>query len=148
MIDTPEQAGREDWTTPIRARFPMARSAAFGCRKGWAPIVTRMLERLEETVAHQPTAFRRGLKIEGIREKFGVLSVYLSKLETPEVQAVVDEAKAAALVTCEVCAAPGRLAERRAWTSVKCDAHENWTRFDDAVTIDRRGDSPVGCRRG
>ncbi|HEY7373758.1 MAG TPA: hypothetical protein VIF57_16475 [Polyangia bacterium] len=58
------------------------------------------------------------------------LATYLSKA-TPEVQAVVDEAQAEALVTCEVCGAPGRLAERRGWISVKCDAHENWTRFDE-----------------
>ena len=35
-----------------------------------------------------------------------------------------------AVSVCEVCGAPGRLADRRGWISVKCDAHENWTRFD------------------
>jgi hypothetical protein len=116
---------------PLRARFPMAKSADFGCFKGWQTIVTRMLERLEAASAQQPAAFRRGLKIDGIRQKFGALSVYLSKVPTSEVQAVLDQAQAASLITCEVCGAPCRLAERRAWTSVKCDAHENWTRFDD-----------------
>jgi hypothetical protein len=131
MISSAEQPRRDDWKAPLRARFPRAKSADFGCFKGWESIVTRMLERLEATIAQEPAAFRRGLKIDGIRQKFGMLSVYLSKVPTPEVQAVLDETLAASLVTCEVCGAPGRLAERRAWISVKCDAHENWTRFDD-----------------
>jgi transcription elongation factor Elf1 len=65
-----------------------------------------------------------------MREKFGVLSVYLSKIPPPEVQAILDEAHAAALVTCEVCGAQGRMADRHGWMSVKCDAHENWSPAD------------------
>jgi hypothetical protein len=47
----------ERWSTanetsgPIRARFPIANSAGIECFKGWQPILTRMLERLEATVA-------------------------------------------------------------------------------------------------
>ena len=130
MISTPEQPRSDDWTAPLRARFPMAKSAEFGCFKGWQFVVTGMLEKLEATVAQQRAASGRGLKIEGIREKFGVLSVYLSKVPTPEVQAILDEANAAAMVTCEVCGAPGRMADRHGWMSVKCDAHENWSPAD------------------
>lgn len=108
----------------------MAKSIGIGCFKGWQPILTRMFERLEATIAQQRAAARRGFKITEIRQKFGTLTVYFSKA-TPEVQAVVDEAQAASMVTCEVCGSPGRLAERRGWISVKCDAHENWSRFDD-----------------
>jgi hypothetical protein len=132
MISTPEQPRSDDWTAPLRARFPMAQSVGIACFKGWQPILTRLLERLEATIAQQPAATRRGFKIKEIRQKFGTLTVYLSKAP-PEVQAVLDEAHAASMVTCEVCGAPGRLADRRGWTSVKCDAHENWTRFDDIV---------------
>ncbi|HXU04920.1 MAG TPA: hypothetical protein VN903_28355 [Polyangia bacterium] len=95
-----------------------------------------MLERLEAAIPHQPAAFRRGLKVKGMREKFGLLSVYLSKVPTPEVQAILDEADAAAMVACEVCGAPGRMADRHGWMSVKCDAHENWCvadGFDDGL---------------
>jgi len=45
--------------------------------------------------------------------------------------AAIDEAQNAANVTCEVCGAPGELAERRGWISVKCSRHANWSRFDD-----------------
>ena len=136
MMSISEQPRRDDWKAPLRARFPIAKSAGIECFKGWQPILTRMLERLESAVAQQPAAFRRGLKVKGIREKFGVLSVYLSKIPTPEVQAILDEAHAAAMVTCEVCGAPGRMADRHGWMSVKCDAHENWAPadgFDDGL---------------
>jgi hypothetical protein len=82
MISTPEQPRRDDWTAPLRTRFPMAISAGFECFQGWQPIVIRMLERLEAMVAQQPAAFRRGLKVEGIRQKFGALSIYLSKVRS------------------------------------------------------------------
>ena len=130
MVSISDQSRRDDWKAPLRARFPIAKSAGIECFKGWQPILARMLERLEATVGQQPAAFRRGLEVKRIREKFGVLSVYLSKVATPEVQAILDEAHAAAMVTCEVCGAPGRIADRHGWTSVKCDAHQNWSPAD------------------
>ena len=136
MMSISEQPRRDDWKAPLRARFPIAKSAGIECFKGWQPILVHMLERLESTVAQQPAAFRRGLEVKGIREKFGVLSVYLSKVPTPEVQTILDEAHAAAMVTCEVCGAPGRMADRHGWMSVKCDPHENWSpadSFDDGL---------------
>lgn len=130
MISTPERPPGDDWRAPLRARFPMATSIGIGCFKGWQEILTRMFERLEATIAQQPAAAGRGFKIREIRQKFGTLTVYLSNA-TPEVQTVVDKAQAASMVTCEVCGSPGRLAERHGWISVKCDAHEDWSRFDD-----------------
>ncbi|SRR6266508_2612229 len=138
MISTPEQPRSDDWRAPLRARFPMAKSIEIGCFRGWQPILTRLFEGLETTIGRQPAAVRRGFKIREIRQKFGTLTVYLSNVPTPEVQAILDEAQAAAMVACEVCGAPGRLAERRGWVSVKCDAHENWTRFDDIDDGPRR----------
>jgi hypothetical protein len=136
MTSNSEQPRRDDWKTALRARFPMAKSAGIECFKGWQPILARMLERLEAAVPHQPAAFRRDLMVKGMREKFGVLTVYLSKAPTPEVQAILDEAHAAAMVTCEVCGAAGRMADRHGWMSVKCNAHENWAPadgFDDGL---------------
>jgi hypothetical protein len=78
MMSISEQHPRDDWKAPLRARFPIAKSAGIGCFMGWEPILTRMLERLEATIAQQPAGFRHGLEVKGIREKFGVLSVYLS----------------------------------------------------------------------
>lgn len=130
MMIVPKQPRRDDWKAALRGRFPIAKSAGIECFKGWRQIVARMLEWLEATIAQQPADFRRGFKVKGIREKFGVLSVYLSKVPTPEVQAILDEAKHAAMVTCEVCGAPGRMADRHGWLSVKCGAHESWSPAD------------------
>ena len=127
MTSNSEQPRRDDWKTALRARFPIAKSAGIECFKGSQPILARMLERLEATIPHQPPAFRRGLKVKRMREKFGVLTVHLSKVPTPDVQAILDEAHESATVTCEVCGAPGRMADRHGWMSVKCDAHENWS---------------------
>jgi hypothetical protein len=127
---------RDDWKTALRARLPIAKSAGIECFRGWQPILARMLERLEAAAAQQPAAFRRRLEVKGIREKFGVLSVYLSEVPTADVQAILDEAHAAAMVTCEMCGAPGRMADRHGWMSVKCGAHENWSPadgFDDGL---------------
>jgi hypothetical protein len=130
MMTISEQPRRDDWKARLRSRFPIAKGAGIECFKGWQPILARMLERLEATIPHQPAAVRRGLKVKGMREKFGVLTVHLPKGPTPEVQAILDEANAAAMVTCEVCGAPGRMADRHGWMSVKCDAHENWSPAD------------------
>jgi hypothetical protein len=44
-------------------------------------------------------------------------------------RAAIDEAGDTSVVTCEVCDERGRLAERNVFWSVKCAAHENWSRF-------------------
>jgi hypothetical protein len=138
MTSVSKQLRRDDWKAPLRARFPIAGSAGIECFRGWQPVLPRMLECLEATVAGHPAAYRRGLKVEGIREKFGVLSVYLSNEPTPEVQAILDEAYAAAMARCEVFGAPGRMADRHGWTSVKCGNHENWSAADGADGGPRR----------
>ena len=73
MMSISEQPRRDDWKAPLRARFPIAKSAGIECFKGWQPILARMLERLEAAVAQQPAAVGGGLEVKGIREKFGVL---------------------------------------------------------------------------
>ena len=80
-----------------------------------------------------PADRRRDLVVDEIKQKFGSLVVRLSGEHTAETQSAIEEAKRVALVTCEVCGAPGELAERRGWLSVKCAGHQNWTRFDDLI---------------
>jgi hypothetical protein len=47
-------------------------------------------------------------------------------------RAAIDEAEEESIAACEVCSAPGQLADRNGWTSVKCADHENWSRLDGA----------------
>jgi hypothetical protein len=130
MVGLREESPSEDWTDSLRATFPIARTTSFSCFGGWKPIVVRLLERLSLVVQELPSDERRAFKVVEIRQKFGTLTVYLSGGPTPAMWAAIGEASEASMVTCEVCGAPGALADRHGWTSVRCEAHENWSRFD------------------
>jgi len=110
----------------------MARSVGFSCFKGWRPILGRLLERLEAAIEAQPVDAQNEFRLRQIKQKFGTLRVYVSGA-TPEMRAAIDEAEQESAFTCEVCGEPGRLADRNGWTSVKCDAHEDWSRLDGVV---------------
>jgi hypothetical protein len=130
MMGSDEEAQPEEWTASLRARFPIAGSAAFTCFEGWKPILVRLLERLSTIVKELPSDERRTFTVLELRQKFGTLTVYLSEAPTPAMWAAIGEASEASMVTCEVCGAPAALAERHGWISVRCAPHENWSRFD------------------
>jgi len=135
MIGTDGEAPSEHWTDSLRAAFPIARTAGFSCFEGWKPIIVRLLERISLIVKELPSDERRTFAVLEIRQKFGTLTVYLSGGLTPAMSEAIDAAREASMVSCEVCGAAGTLAERRGWTSVKCHAHENWSRFDPRPAI-------------
>lgn len=135
MIGTNQEAPSEHWSDSLRAMFPIARTAGVSCFEGWKPIIVRLLGRLSLVVKELPSDERRTFAVLEIRQKFGTLTVYLSGGPTPAMSEAIDAAREASMVTCEVCGAPGTLAERRGWTSVKCHAHENWSRFDPRPAI-------------
>jgi len=58
------------------------------------------------------------------------LTVYLASEATREMWAALRDAEEMSIATCEVCGAPGRLAERKAWWAARCVAHENWTPYE------------------
>jgi hypothetical protein len=134
MSPSSSTSGFDDWQGALAARYPLARSAGgFGCFGGWFSILAHLFERLEAAAAELPTDRRRDFKVEQIKQKFGSLVVYLSQEGTAEMQAAIAEARSASVITCEVCGAPGDLAERRGWLSVKCPRHENWSHLDEVV---------------
>ena len=135
MVGQHEETPAEHWSDSLRAMFPIARTAGFSCFEGWKPIIVRLLERLSLIEEELPSDERRTFAVVEIRQKFGTLNVYLSGGPTPAMSGAIDAAREASMVTCEVCGAPGTLAERHGWTSVKCDVHENWSRFDPRPTI-------------
>jgi len=100
-------------------------------KEGWRQIMERMYERLEAAIAEQPVEARDSYRIDDIKEKFGTVTVYLDGDKTPEMAAAIEEAREASAITCDVCGAPGTLAERGLvhWMSVRCVAHESWSRF-------------------
>jgi hypothetical protein len=119
-----------DWQTALTVRYPLARSVGFACFGGWQHILARLLDRLEAASIAQPADEPGTFQILDVKQKFGRLTVRLSQEGVPEMQDAVREAEEASVVTCEVCSAPGRLAERNAWWSVRCAKHENWSRLD------------------
>jgi hypothetical protein len=129
----PAEVELGDWQSTLALQYPLARSVGFECFGGWRPILARLLDRLEAATVALPADARGDLFISQIKQKFGRLTVHLSKEGTAEMLAAVREAEEASAVTCEVCSAPGRLAERNAWWSVRCASHENWSRLDGLV---------------
>ena len=126
-------AGGDEWQGALAARYPLARSVGFECFRGWQPILAHLFERLEPAVAEFTADSRGDLHIERIRQKFGRLQVRLSDQGPAEMRAAIEEAENASVVTCEVCGAPGELADRRGWTAVRCARHENWSRLDGLI---------------
>lgn len=134
------------WELEMAARYPLALTEmrwpstpldTFGTEAlarwgieihaGWRAIMERLLHRLEAEIAFQPADQRDRFRIVQIKEKFGRLTVYLESEATPEMRAALRDAEEMSIATCEVCGAPGRLADRKAWWAARCLAHENWT---------------------
>ena len=53
------------------------------CRTGWRQVVERMLDDLERAIAAQPLETRQKFRIVQLKEKFGLLVVYLASAPTP-----------------------------------------------------------------
>jgi hypothetical protein len=97
---------------------------------GWRTIMERLLEGLEAAIVARPAEERDRYRIVQIKEKFGRLTVYLASEPPVEMSALLEAAAEESIVTCEVCGAPGQLAERTAWWATRCPAHGTWTPWD------------------
>lgn len=126
----PAEVEHGDWQSTLALQYPLARSVGFECFGGWRPILARLLDRLEAACVALPAEVRGDFHISQIKQKFGRLAVQLSNKGSAEMLAAVQEAEEVSVVTCEVCSAPGRLAERNAWWSARCAEHGNWSRLD------------------
>jgi hypothetical protein len=146
-----------EWNIAMAAKYPLALSEmrwpsapldSFGaralarwgieCVSGWRHLVDRMLANLETEIAAQPADQRDGFRIVQLKEKFGRLTVYLASVATPEMSRILDEAAEESTRTCDVCSAPGELAERGplGWYAARCPRHESWTPLDESASLD------------
>jgi hypothetical protein len=83
-----------------------------GIGEGWLVIMVKLCERLE-TIAAQ------NFKITGVKPKFGTLRIsYRGGDES--IEQIIDDAKAEALTTCEVCGADGQTLTRNNVNVVRC----------------------------
>jgi hypothetical protein len=144
-LTPPRDRAYASWEVALADRYPLALAemrepsepldswgcgalARWGieCRTGWRQIVERMLDGLERAIAAQTPETRYEFRIVQLKEKFGFLVVYLASAPTPEMRKVIDHATGESKVTCDVCAEPGTLAERRGSQAARRPAHENW----------------------
>ena len=125
MTESPSNAKRwfnPELTTRLVERFPLALADAleaepespFGaygieCGAGWEPVLTELLVQLESEIAAQPEAARVELRVSQIKQKFGMLRVYLRSQRTEAMEQAIEAAVGVAARTCEVCSAPARL---------------------------------------
>jgi len=94
--------------------FPPAYCGA-NCPDGWKDLVLNLLDELEGKC-----------KIAQIKEKFGLLTVYVDLLSSEdklqEVNEAIHKAEEASSKICEVCGAPGKR-DSDGWITVLCEPH-------------------------
>jgi hypothetical protein len=152
-ITLPKDGEYAQWEVALAARFPLALSemrwpsvplgrwdttpaARWGieCGTGWRQIIEHVLGRLEGAIVAEPADRWDDYRIIQIKEKFGALVVYQAGQGTPEMKAAIQDAFEESRRTCDVCGAPGELAEHEiAWWSTRCPAHVAWTPWDDVT---------------
>jgi hypothetical protein len=95
------------------------------CQAGWRGLIEQLLHHLETAIAAEPPERRHDLRIVQMKEKLGRLTVYLAGEGSPVMEAAIKTAAAESVHTCEICAEPGQLAERRGWWAARRPTHEN-----------------------
>lgn len=152
-LDLPADGQYAEWQIDLALRYPLALSemrwpsaplgtmgaralARWGieCKPGWRSILVALLDGLEMEIEAQPLDRRDTYRVVQIKEKFGRLAVYLASDATQAMWDAIDDAGEQSIKVCEVCGAPGVLAERRFFWSVRCQGHENWLPWDGQRT--------------
>jgi len=106
-------------------------------RAGWRGLVERTLARLEAEIAAQPLEQQAQFRVVDIKAKFGRLTIHLEASGTATMEAAIHDAFEESARLCEVCSAPGELAERgpTGWWSTRCRNHEDWSPHDEAARL-------------
>ena len=80
---------------------------------GWHAIVRNMAHRIE--------ALGAGVRCHQVKEKFGILRVYVDR-RVDGMAEIIAEAEAASAITCEECGQPGTM-RRNEWMRTRCHKH-------------------------
>jgi hypothetical protein len=113
-----------DRNNPDRDGSPM--HYGFCCGDGWEPLIRKGAGKLEPMLEAMPESDRPTSS--QVKEKFGALRWYWDDPMTTDMDAIVDFVERESAMTCEECAAYGRLRSRRAWIRTLCDACDVRTR--------------------
>lgn len=99
-------------------------SRGFEISEGWASVLELLFERLQQILASEPGS---QIKVVQVKEKFGVLRVYLDtgnvseriRIQIAEAVALAEQATRS---ICEVCGNPGVQVSRAGYLRVRCTA--------------------------
>lgn len=100
-----------------RQETPMAFGVAIGA--GWYDIMYNMSHTLERLIRLEPEDKRFDYRMAQVKQKFGVLRVYLS-IATEEMEMAVSLAEEVSSHTCEECGQPGKLGGE-GWIITLCE---------------------------
>lgn len=92
----------------------------FECGDGWEPMLRELSQKLEAIIVAMPARRRKNYAAEQVKEKFGSLRFYIRT--TDEMSALIAEAEAKSMVTCESCGEPGERTSVRGWITTTCEA--------------------------
>ena len=119
------------WRERLRTRYPVWTASlvrSFDVGDGWRGLTEGMFNNLDARLGGE--AGCTALRIEQVKEKFGLLRVYLRDAPQEaqaDVRAILDRAVRMSSVTCEVCGGPGTLIKGQGWLRVRCPAMKSST---------------------
>jgi hypothetical protein len=105
----------------LKSRYPQLYSGCrwISCRAGWRQLIERASANLNALACRENVA----VQIEDIREKYGVLQIWVVAA-TPSVdaaaEAIVGKAETESESTCKLCGSSGRILETNGWFKVRC----------------------------
>ncbi len=88
---------------------------------GWFRIIYDLSAELESLIEKLPPEERNNYFTVQVKEKFGLLNFYMSKI-TEEMRSLICEAEGKSASTCEECGRQGKLRGGR-WLKTLCDVH-------------------------
>jgi hypothetical protein len=94
----------------------------FECHDGWFALLWRLSARLEDLISQGPGPEQKRYFAMQVKEKWGLLSFYLSN-ETEEMSQAINAAWEESGHICEECGAPGTLLHKGRWALTRCLMH-------------------------
>lgn len=127
----------DEWDDEFYRRFPLLfadiltgtknvsplTESGIECRPGWRKVVESLCASLEAEIAGLPEDLRKHHRAIQIKQKFGVLRVYMSNM-APRMIGMIHTAEEESAKTCEECGRPGSIDKKKSWRRALCKACE------------------------
>ncbi len=119
-----EQVKDDSWREELNRKYGWMggrHGLTFEHGGGWRFLIGDLLQRIAATLTDEE---KQDFQVTQIKEKYGTLRLH-SYAGSDRIDALVDAAEQASEITCDVCAARGRI-RNDGWVSVRCDEHVAW----------------------